>query len=67
MNLKYLGKSTTYKHVYKMQFRDGFWWMGRVLGGNKRFIEEREAALWVDKKLIENNKNPVNILKRKDE
>lgn len=37
-------------------------WRGEVLGKNKYFESEREAAIYVDKRLIEKGKNPVNIL-----
>lgn len=62
-----------YKHVYRLINRkDGSY----IFQGNKRrtkltsasakqFNTEREAALYVDKCLIEQKKDPVNILVRK--
>lgn len=33
----------------------------------KSFANARDAAIYIDKKLLENGKEPVNILKRKSE
>lgn len=58
-------KGTTYKYVYQRVIKNEktiyeahiltFKW-------SKYFLNEREAAIAVDKKLLENNRNPVNIL-----
>ena len=58
-------KGTTYKYVYQRVIKNEkivyeayistFKW-------SKYFLDEREAAIAVDKKLLENNRNPVNIL-----
>ena len=68
-------KSSIYKHVYYSTWfinRKGdavLPWMTLIqLRGthwSKHFKTEREAALAVDKKLIEIGKEPVNILKHK--
>lgn len=64
---KYLGKSKKYKYVYKC--RDGSGnetYDGIVCKTRKQgFLDERKCALWVDKMLLSNNKEPVNILVRK--
>ena len=68
--IKYLGKSTKYKHVYIYQTRSGKSYKGMLYGARynqtfgKYFKTEREAALYIDKQLIERNKEPVNILIR---
>lgn len=66
-----------YKHVYRTNRKSGSKsvilnenvWHGQVtIKGKrkeKRFKLERECALWVDKVLIENGMEPVNILKKK--
>ena len=36
-----------------------------MVGGVKRFATEREAAIHVDRILLEHGREPVNILKRK--
>jgi len=57
-----------YKHVYK--YNDGYgdrWARGKMcgLGVKSSYMTEREAAIAADLILIENGKEPVNILKRK--
>ena len=66
-NIKTIGKSEKYKYVYIVH-KDGKTWYspkisikGRKL--NYFYVSEREAALAVDKFLIDNFKQPVNILK----
>jgi hypothetical protein len=62
--LKYLGKSK-YKYVSKIESAGKVYWRGRIFDTGKSFKTEREAAIYVDKKLIEKFKEPVNILVRK--
>lgn len=62
---KYVERSKTYKYVCQRRKGERIIWYGRILGRQKWFDTEREAALFVDKVLIENGKNPVNILKLK--
>jgi hypothetical protein len=45
--------------------RENTVWLGQLGLKKKMFDTEREAALFVDKKLIEKGKEPVNILVRK--
>lgn len=62
----YKGKSTVYKGVYIQEYSKGvlkFWGHSHKRG--RGFDTEREAAIFVDTVLIENNKRPVNILKPK--
>lgn len=62
----YKGKSTTYKGVYIQEYSKGklkYWGHSHKRG--RGFDTEREAAVFVDTVLIENNKLPVNILKPK--
>ena len=63
---KYLGKSKKYKYVYESKRPCGNTsYQGKVDNYQKTFLNEREAALWVDMRLIEASKDPVNILKPK--
>jgi hypothetical protein len=63
-------KSKIYKGVYtqRCKGRDGYWFARGSING-KRFAiyakTEREAGLKYDMKMIENGKEPVNVLKRK--
>lgn len=59
--------SKTYKYVYQRRKGLRIIWSGEILGRSKWFDTEREAALFVDKVLIENGKSPVNILKLKQQ
>ena len=59
--------SKTYKYVYRRRKGVRIIWHGEILGRSKRFNTELEAALFVDKVLIENGKSPVNILKLKQQ
>jgi hypothetical protein len=48
----------------------GWLWEARVYCKNGRVAykyckDEREAAVWVDKKLIDDGRDPVNVLKKK--
>ena len=70
MKSKY--KFVFYRNIINCKFdRESGKWSGKVYIDNYRtkqksfFKTEREAALWVDKVLLENGKEPVNILKRK--
>lgn len=62
-------KSDKYKLVYKLKNNDSvnntFHWFAKVGKKQKNFRTEREAAKWVDLRLIEKGKEPVNILVRK--
>jgi hypothetical protein len=62
---KYIENSKTYKYVQKYKEGDKIKWLGKVLRTGKTFKTEREAALYVDKVLINKGKEPVNILVRK--
>tara|TARA_Y100000389_G_C17315642_1_gene440298 strand:- start:378 stop:578 length:201 start_codon:yes stop_codon:yes gene_type:complete len=66
--MKYKGKSK-YKYVSQQELNGELVWRGVFFkngsGNGKTFKTEREAALYVDKKLIENGKEPVNILVHK--
>jgi len=64
-NLKYIEGSKTYKYVSKYKLGDEIRWLGKVLRTGKTFETEREAALYVDKVLLNKGKEPVNILVRK--
>ena len=64
---RYVERSKTYKYVVKKRKGVRIIWEGVVLGRSKWFDTEREAALFVDKVLIENGKSPVNILKLKQQ
>lgn len=62
-------KSDKYKLVYKLKCRHSvnntFDWFAKVGKKQKNFRTEKEAAKWVDLRLIEQGKEPVNILVRK--
>lgn len=56
---------TKYKHVYTTKINGKQYFIGKVGKYKKQgFKTDREAALWVDKRLIEAGKDPVNILKK---
>jgi len=63
----YIGKSK-YKYVTCHKSNRELYWRGVFFkngyGNGKSFKKEREAALYVDKKMIEQGKEPVNILVR---
>ena len=63
---KRLGK-TKYKYVYKVSFDNIETYRAELSKYHlcQCFDIIRDAAIAVDKKLLENNKEPVNILKRK--
>lgn len=64
---KKIRKSDLYKYVELHQIGEKQMWKGaasRTKNG-KYFDTEREAAVYVDKQLIEQDKEPVNILIRK--
>lgn len=67
-SLEYLGGSKKYKYVSRICMNGNELWRGTFFkngkGNGKNFETEREAAIYVDKKLIENGKEPVNLLKR---
>lgn len=62
-------KSKKYKHVNKLICGNSVnatkLWQGNVCSCNRQFETEKEAAKWVDLKLISKGKEPVNILIRK--
>lgn len=62
---KYIENSNSYKYVQKYRNGCEIKWLGKVLNRGKTFETEREAALYVDKALISQGKEPVNILVRK--
>jgi hypothetical protein len=64
---KYIGKSNIYKGVYKyINTSNNLSYTGVICGAKKQgFDNERDCALWVDKKLISKGKDPVNILVKK--
>lgn len=69
--MDYIGKSKKFKNVYirKCKKNKTFFYIARVIINGKlklkSFKTERDAALFVDKALISFNKEPINILKRK--
>ncbi len=64
--LKRIRKSDKYKYVYLFETKEGEErWGVMVVGNSKYYDTEREAALSVDKRLINKGKEPVNILVRK--
>ena len=58
---------TKYKYVYKVSFDNIETYRAELSKYHfcKCFDVIRDAAIAIDKKLLENNKEPVNILKRK--
>ena len=71
--LKHLGKSKTYKNVYKyrqLTNSNKILYFGQikikgVTQAKYGFIEERECAKWVDIQLMRAGKQPRNIFKSK--
>lgn len=64
------GVTVKSKYKYVQGRSDGLSirWFARITGCSRReFIEERDAALVVDRFLISQRKEPVNILVRKKE
>jgi hypothetical protein len=64
---QYYGVSRVTKHNV---VEAGWLWEARVYCKNGRVAykyckDEREAAVWVDKKLIDDGRDPVNVLKKK--
>jgi hypothetical protein len=75
-NLKSQGKSEKYKHLYKYVDPMGvIYWQAKITitdysgikkkGKTFNADQEREAAKWIDMRLIEAGKDPVNILTKK--
>jgi hypothetical protein len=64
---KHVGKSLIYKNVYiKKRCDNGeLFYCGNIKRRTKYFTTEREAAIYVDLVLIDNNLPPINILKPK--
>jgi hypothetical protein len=69
MGYKMCRKSDKYKLVYKLKkcgsVNAKFVWFAKVGNKQKHFNKEREAAIFVDLRLIEKGNEPVNILRRK--
>ena len=64
--LKRIRKSSKYKYVALFKTKEGVdRWVATIMGNTKSYDTEKEAALSVDKKLINKGKDPVNILIRK--
>ncbi len=65
-NFKQICTSEKYKYVRKVLFGTTEQWQAAIAKYkfSKCFNNEKEAAIAVDKKFIENGKNPVNILKK---
>ena len=62
---KFINSSDKYKYVsYCMNKEGTYKWAGSRFGATRGFETEREAALFVDKILINKKKKPVNILKK---
>jgi hypothetical protein len=60
------GGKSKYRYVKKLMVNDKVYWILSLTGVSQKCYEtEREAALVVDKYLINKGKEPVNILKRK--
>ncbi len=60
-------EKSKYKHVDKMMMNDKIYFRRLAMfgKGHKTYDTEREAAIAADVLLIENGKEPVNILVRK--
>ena len=66
------GKSEKYQHVYHIWVQQkqetiwfaSIWDVDQKRTRSKMLKDERAAALWIDKVLLEMNREPVNILKR---
>ena len=62
---KYIHKSDKYKYVYLIYVNGVEKWRGdlcKLGGGTKLFDKERDAALYIDKQMLELGRKPVNIL-----
>lgn len=70
-NSKYVSKHPEYKNVsiYRNTKTSKLFYKTFINNNNKgytrNFDSDRDAAKWIDLKLIEFGKNPVNILKKK--
>lgn len=63
---KYLKKASQYKNVACFLDSNGTERWRAIINKNSFFFDsERDAAMAIDKHLIENGKEPINILKRK--
>lgn len=64
--LKYISKSEKYKYVslYEDKYKKERW-QANLYGNSRYFDTEREAAICIDKKLIDKGKQPINILVKK--
>lgn len=62
-------KSEKYKYVYVLDYGNLYRYLAEInrkgYRCRKYFDTEREAGLYIDKKLLELGEEPVNILKRK--
>lgn len=60
------GYKSKYKYVVlEWDSKGNEKWIAGIFGNRKPYNTEREAAIAVDKRLIEKGKEPVNILVRK--
>ena len=66
--MKHISQSK-YKYVTKKEYKGKIMWSAVMFkngrGNGKLFETEKEAAKWVDLRLIEQVKDPVNILVHK--
>ena len=68
----HIGKHPDYKYVYVIMVCGDVLFTGRVWSRKYEkqwskggFRNAKDAAVWVDKKLIEDGREPINILKRR--
>lgn len=70
-NIKYVSKHPEYKNIsiYRNTKTSKLFYESFISNNYKRysrvFDSDKDAAKWIDLKLIEFGKNPVNILKKK--
>jgi len=64
---KYKCKSDKYKYVYVYEVHKdkSLWYKAQIGRKSRNFRDEKAAAKWADIRLINEGKEPVNILKRK--
>ena len=57
---------STYTGVFAVKVKSGrfYKWVGRNKEVEKSLYSQRECALWYDKQMIKEGKEPVNILKK---
>lgn len=64
-NLNYKHKSKNYKNVYLYAKNGEELWLATLGKKQKFFKTEKQAGRFIDLKLIEQGKEPINILVRK--